>query len=83
MQGVPTAQQILRLKAPDMPQKSFSVMWKQPSPELNRAPASSRAKAASQVEEGDGYAAALVNFRFIANDTITTKEAVASMSAAR
>ncbi len=41
------------------------------------------ATAAAQVEEGDGYAAALVNFRFIANDTITTKEAVASMSAAR
>jgi len=31
--------------------------------------------AAAQVEEGDGYAAALVNFRFIANDVWTTKEA--------
>lgn len=41
------------------------------------------ATAAAQVEEGDGYAAALVNFRFIANDTLTTEEAVASMSAAR
>ncbi len=41
------------------------------------------ATAAAQVEEGDGYAAALVNFRFIANDTLTTEEAVAHMSAAR
>jgi nicotinamidase-related amidase len=32
--------------------------------------------AAAQVPEGDGYAAALVNFRFIANDVLTTKEAV-------
>lgn len=40
------------------------------------------ATAAAQVEEGDGYAAALVNFRFIANDTLTTEEAVASISAA-
>jgi len=33
------------------------------------------ATAAAQVEEGDGYAAALVNFRFIANTVWTTKEA--------
>ncbi len=34
------------------------------------------ATAAAQVEEGDGYAAALVNFRYIANTVWTTKEAV-------
>lgn len=33
------------------------------------------ATAAAQVEEGDGYAAALVNFRFIANTVWTTSEA--------
>ena len=33
------------------------------------------ATAAAQVEEGDGYAAALVNFRFIANTVWTTKQA--------
>jgi nicotinamidase-related amidase len=33
------------------------------------------ATAAAQVEDGDGYAAALVNFRFIANTVWTTKEA--------
>ncbi|TCK17688.1 nicotinamidase-related amidase [Thiogranum longum] len=33
------------------------------------------ATAAAQVEEGDGYAAALVNFRYIANTVWTTKEA--------
>ena len=32
------------------------------------------------VPEGDGYAAALVNFRFLANDVINTKEAVAAMN---
>lgn len=32
------------------------------------------ATAAAQVPEGDGYAAALVNFRFIANAVFTTKE---------
>ena len=37
------------------------------------------ATAAAQVPEGDGYAAALVNFRFIANDVLTTKESVKSM----
>ncbi|PCH59342.1 MAG: isochorismatase [Gammaproteobacteria bacterium] len=35
----------------------------------------SDATAAAQVEEGDGYAAALVNFRYIANTVWTTKEA--------
>jgi nicotinamidase-related amidase len=35
--------------------------------------------AAAIVPEGDGYAAALVNFRFMANDVIDTKEAVAAM----
>ena len=39
----------------------------------------SDATAAAQVEEGDGYAAALVNFRFIANTVWTTKAAVARM----
>ncbi len=39
----------------------------------------SDATAAAQVAEGDGYAAALVNFRFIANDVITTAEAVAAI----
>jgi nicotinamidase-related amidase len=33
------------------------------------------ATAAAQVDEGDGYAAAMVNFRFIANTVWTTKEA--------
>jgi nicotinamidase-related amidase len=33
------------------------------------------ATAAAQVDEGDGYAAALVNFRFMANTLWTTKEA--------
>jgi nicotinamidase-related amidase len=37
------------------------------------------ATAAAQVEEGDGYAAALVNFRFIANTVWTTKEAKQAM----
>ena len=36
----------------------------------------SDATAAAQVEEGDGYEAALVNFRFIANTVWTTREAV-------
>ncbi len=34
------------------------------------------ATAAAQVPEGDGYAAALVNFRYMANDVWTTDEAV-------
>lgn len=34
------------------------------------------ATAAAKVPDGNGYAAALVNFRFLANDVITTAEAV-------
>ncbi len=37
------------------------------------------ATAAAQVAEGDGYAAALVNFRFIANTVVTTNQAVNSI----
>ena len=37
------------------------------------------ATAAAIVPEGDGYAAALVNFRFMANDVIDTQEAVSAM----
>ena len=33
------------------------------------------ATAGAKVPEGDGYQAALVNFRFIANDVMTTNEA--------
>ena len=40
------------------------------------------ATAAAKVPDGDGYAAALVNFRFIANDVITTEEAVAAINGA-
>jgi len=32
------------------------------------------------VPEGDGYAAAMVNFLFLANDVIDTEEAVAAMN---
>jgi len=39
--------------------------------------------AAAKVPEGDGYAAALVNFRFMANDLISTKEAVAAMGSGK
>ena len=39
----------------------------------------SDATAAAQVEEGDGYAAALVNFRYMANTVWTTREAVNAM----
>ena len=39
------------------------------------------ATAAAQVEEGDGYAAALVNFRFTANTVWTTEQAVKVMQA--
>jgi nicotinamidase-related amidase len=39
----------------------------------------SDATAAAQVEEGDGYAAALVNFRFIANTVWTTQQAKQAM----
>ena len=35
--------------------------------------------AAAIVPEGDGYAAAMVNFRFMANDVINTEEAVAAI----
>ncbi len=38
------------------------------------------ATAAAQVPEGDGYAAALVNFRFMANDVLTTKEVEQALS---
>jgi nicotinamidase-related amidase len=41
----------------------------------------SDATAAAQVEEGDGYVAALVNFRFMANTVWTTQEAVKAMQA--
>ncbi len=40
----------------------------------------SDATAAAQVAEGDGYAAALINFRFIANTVWTTDRAVKEMS---
>lgn len=36
--------------------------------------------AAAIIPEGDGYKAAMVNFRFMANDVINTKEAVAAMN---
>lgn len=36
--------------------------------------------AAAIVPEGDGYAAAMTNFRFIANDVITTRDAVAAFA---
>jgi len=38
------------------------------------------ATAAAQIPEGDGYLAALINFRFIANAVWTTDEAVSRMS---
>jgi nicotinamidase-related amidase len=41
----------------------------------------SDATAAAQVEEGDGYAAALVNFRYMANTVWSTEEAVKAMQA--
>ncbi len=40
------------------------------------------ATAAAQVEEADGYAAALINFRMIASDVWTTEEAVKNIKAA-
>jgi len=43
----------------------------------------SDATAAAIVEEGDGYKAALVNYRFIANTVWTTKEAVQTISHAK
>ena len=39
------------------------------------------ATAATQVEEADGYAAALINFRMIASDVWTTEEAVKKINA--
>lgn len=39
--------------------------------------------AAAIVPDGNGYEAALTNFRFIANDLITTKEAVAAIRAGK
>jgi nicotinamidase-related amidase len=36
--------------------------------------------AAAIVPEGNGYEAALVNFRFLANDVLDTKEAVAAIN---
>ncbi|MCB1791036.1 MAG: cysteine hydrolase [Gammaproteobacteria bacterium] len=41
----------------------------------------SDATAAAQVEEGDGYAAALVNFRYMANTVWTTDQATQAMQA--
>jgi nicotinamidase-related amidase len=35
------------------------------------------ATAAAKIPEGDGYAAALINFRYMANAVITTRDAVA------
>ncbi len=40
------------------------------------------ATAAAQIPEGDGYLAALVNFRFMANAVWTTDEAVARLNKA-
>ena len=40
----------------------------------------SDATAAAIVSEGNGYEAALVNFRFIANTVWTTKQAVKEMA---
>jgi nicotinamidase-related amidase len=37
------------------------------------------ATAAARVTEGDGYASALVNFRFLANQVVSTEEAVSAM----
>ena len=41
------------------------------------------ATAAAQVDEGDGFAAAMVNYRFIANTVWTTKQAVAEIGSAK
>ena len=38
------------------------------------------ATAAAQVPEGDGYQAALVNFRFLANSVLTTAETQAAIA---
>ncbi len=37
--------------------------------------------AAAIIPEGDGYAAAMTNFRFMANDVIDTREAVTAIRA--
>ena len=39
------------------------------------------ATAAAKVPEGDGYQAALINFRYIANALWTTEDAVARIAA--
>ena len=41
------------------------------------------ATAAAQLPEGDGYLAALINFRYVANGLWTTDEAVARISQAQ
>jgi len=41
------------------------------------------ATAAAKLPEGDGYQAALVNFRFIANTVWTTEEAVEAIKQSR
>lgn len=41
------------------------------------------ATAAAQVEEGDGFAAAMTNYRFIANTVWSTKQAVAEINSAK
>jgi nicotinamidase-related amidase len=40
------------------------------------------ATAAAKLPEGDGYLAAITNFRYVANDLLTTDQAVAAMKAA-
>jgi nicotinamidase-related amidase len=42
----------------------------------------SDATAAAQVPEGDGYLSAMINFRFIANSVLSTKDTVAAMKKA-
>ena len=39
------------------------------------------ATAAAKVPDGDGYAAAMINFRFMANDLVTTEETVRAIQA--
>ena len=41
------------------------------------------ATAAAKIPDGNGYEAALVNFRFMANAVWTTEEAVAAMAPAK
>ena len=40
------------------------------------------ATAAAQVREGNGYAAVVVNFRFMANNVLTTSEPIKAMDQA-